>query len=59
MEKTLYDFSLLMGVVQLVPIIILILILVLGIKCILKLFKLMDSHTQLNKAKLQKLQDDL
>lgn len=57
MEKTTDSFSTLLFIYQTVTIILLILIIVFGIMFILKLFKLMDSQTALNKEKLQKLHD--
>ena len=57
MEKTIDSISYALVIYQFVTIAILIVVLVLGIKFILKLFKLMDSQTELNKAKLKKLQE--
>ncbi|WP_430410787.1 hypothetical protein [Kordia sp.] len=63
METTINDsfstFGIFITIYQIVIIALLIIVIVLGIKLVLKLFKLMNSQTALNKAKLQKLQDDL
>jgi hypothetical protein len=58
METTLDSFSTLLFISQSVTIILLILVIVLGIKLILKLFKLMDSQTALNRKKIEKLQNE-
>ena len=61
METTLNDsfeaFSIFLMLYQILIVALLIAFIVFGIKLILKLFKLMDSQTQLNTEKLKKLQD--
>lgn len=59
METTLDSFSFLLAIYQFVMIAVLIIVLVLGIKFILKLFKLMDSQTELNKEKIKQLREEV
>ncbi|WP_298423764.1 hypothetical protein [uncultured Kordia sp.] len=58
METTIDSFSFVLVLWQFVSIAILITVIVFGIKLVLKLFKLMDSQTQLNREKLKKLQSE-
>lgn len=62
METTINDFFGAFGIFimlyQILIVALLITFIVFGIKLVLKLFKLMDSQTQLNKEKLRKLQNE-
>ncbi|WP_430412714.1 hypothetical protein [Kordia sp.] len=62
METTLNDsfstFGIFITIYQIVIIALLITVIVLGIKLVLKLFKLMDSQTELNREKIEKLQNE-
>ncbi len=62
MEATINEsfgtFGIFLMLYQILIVALLITFIVFGIKFILKLFKLMDSQTQLNKEKLRKLQKE-
>ena len=58
MENTLETFSILLILYKVFAIAFIITVIVFGIKLVLKLFKLMDSQTMLNKERIKKLQNE-